>query len=120
MQADSRLGKVVVAPEVLVTIVQQTVLATPGVVKLHGHWPENIGKLFGIHTVGEGVAIQVDNDALIIDVHVVADMDAQMLELGRALQQAINRSITDIAGLEVKAVNIHIEDVEQPVAEETA
>lgn len=113
MQADSKTGKVVVAPEVLLTIVQQTVLSSPGVIRLFATWPENIGKFLGIRTVAEGLAIQVEDDALNIDVHIVADADAQMLEMGRHLQNAINRAIQEIVGLEVKAVNVHIEGVEQ-------
>jgi len=112
MQSDSKLGKVTVAPEVLLTIVQQTAHSIDGVVRLYGKWPENIGKLLGIQTAMEGIGVQVENDALVVDVHIVADPDAQMLELGRELQQAICRSIEDIVGLEVKAVNIHIEDVD--------
>ena len=112
MQADSRLGKVTVAPEVLLTIVQQTVLSTDGVVRLYGKWPENIGKLLGIQTAKEGIGVQIENDALIVDVHIVAEVDTQMLKLGRTLQDEICRSIKDIVGLEIKAVNIHIEDVD--------
>jgi uncharacterized alkaline shock family protein YloU len=35
-----------------------------------------------------------------------------MLQLGKALQTAIARAIEDLAGLVVKEVNVHIEDVE--------
>ena len=50
----------------------------------------------------------------------MADPEAQMLELGRRLQQAICRSVEEIVGLDVRAVNIHIEDVDTGPEEEAA
>jgi uncharacterized alkaline shock family protein YloU len=112
MESESKLGKVMVAPEVLLTVVRQTTLSIDGVVELYGTWPENIGKLLGIHTAAEGIAIQIEDDALLVDVHIIARPDAQMVQLGRALQEAICRSVEDIVGLDVEAVNVHIEDVD--------
>jgi uncharacterized alkaline shock family protein YloU len=118
MEADSKLGRVIVAPEVLLTIVRQTVLSSEGVTRLHRTWPENIGKFLGIQSVAEGMRVQIADEALIVDVHVVADPEAQMLDLGRRLQHAICRSIEDIVGLDVRAVNIHIEEVDAGLDEE--
>lgn len=121
MESERELGKVVVAPEVLLTIVRQTALETEGVARLYGKWPEHLGKLLGIHTAAEGIGIQIEGDVLTIDIHIVAKADAQMLQLGRSLQQAIARAIHELVGLEVKAVNVHIEDVElEPEAGPTA
>ena len=78
--------------------------------------------MLGIHGVAEGLAIQVEGDTLVVDVHLVVDAHAQMLQLGRTLQAAIRRAIEDLVGLEVRAINVHIEDVElspEPAASET-
>jgi len=47
-----------------------------------------------------------------VDIHIIAGAQAQMLELGRALQEGIRRAVNDLVGLSVKAVNVHIEDIE--------
>jgi uncharacterized alkaline shock family protein YloU len=39
MEAEKKLGKVTLAPEVLLTIVEQAVLETDGVSRLYGKWP---------------------------------------------------------------------------------
>lgn len=119
MEAESKLGTVTIAPEVLLTIVRQTALSVDGVVRLHGKWPENIGQLLGIQTAAEGIAVHIEEGALIIDVHIVARPDAQMVALGRELQEAICRSIEDIAGLDINAINVHIEDVDIEPERET-
>jgi uncharacterized alkaline shock family protein YloU len=118
MQSEGKLGQVVMAPEVLLTIVRETVLSTEGVVCLHRQWPENITKLLGIHRAAEGISIHAEGGALTVDIHIVAHIDAQMLSLGRTLQSAVARSIEDIAGLNIEAINIHIEDVAADVVVE--
>jgi len=118
MQAEGKLGKVVVAPEVLLTMIRQTVLSTPGVAHFYATWPESIGKLLGF-TSEEGLAIQVVDTSLTVDVHIVVYPDVQMIELGRALQENVRRSIQELVGLQVKAVNVHIEDVEMEAGPDT-
>ena len=117
MQAESKLGHVMVAPEVLLTIIQKTALSTPGVARLYSSWPESIGVLLGIRSVAEGLAVEVVDDTLVVDIHIVAAPQAQMLALGRTLQEEIRRAIQELVGLSVKEVNVHIEDVElEPAA----
>lgn len=112
MHAEKNMGRVTIAPEVLLTIVEEAVLSTDGVARLHGKWPEQIGKWLGIQTAKEGIAVRIEDDQLIVDVHIIAKPDAQMLNLGRAIQSAVARSIHELAGLKVKEVNVHFEDVE--------
>jgi uncharacterized alkaline shock family protein YloU len=112
MQAEGKLGRVTVAPEVLLTIIQKTVLSVDGVARLYSTWPENIGKLLGMRSVAEGLAVEVQGDTLVVDVHIVAGAQAQMLQLGRTIQDGIRRAIEDLVGLNVKGVNVHIEDVD--------
>jgi len=119
MEAERKMGTVTVAPEVLLTIVRQTALSVDGVMRLYGKWPDNIGQLLGIETTAEGIAVQVNDSKLVVDVHIVADADAQMVQLGRTLQDAVCRSIQDIVGLDIQAINVHIEDVDtQPEPEQ--
>jgi len=112
MEAERKIGTVTVAPEVLLTIVRQTALSVEGVMRLYGKWPENIGQFLGIQTAAEGIAVHVAEGKLIVDVHIVVDPDAQMVQLGHTLQDAICRSIEDIVGLDIQAINVHIEDVD--------
>ena len=52
------LGKVTIAPRVLVTIVRKTAASVPGVAKLCENVP-GVRRLLGIHSAGEGVAGRV-------------------------------------------------------------
>ena len=62
-----------------------------------------------------GVDLCVNNSAATIDLYVVAEPEAHLLRLGRALQSEVSRAIQDMVGMEVLAVNVHIQDVDFPI-----
>ncbi len=104
------LGKVTIAPNVLVTIVRKTAVSVPGVAKLCENVP-GVKRLLGIPASAEGVALRVVDDKIAVDVYLVARRDVDLLQMGRRLQRDITRAIQEIVGREVREVNIHIEDV---------
>jgi uncharacterized alkaline shock family protein YloU len=108
-------GKVTIAPNVLVTIVQKTADSVPGVAKLCDNIP-GVKRLLGLHTVGRGVEVNVLNDGVSVDVYLMAKRNVDLLQMGRQLQHQVTRAIEDIVGMEVYEVNIHIEDVATELA----
>ncbi len=98
-------GRVIVAPEVLRTIVRQAALQVPGVARLApmrvGPWP-----------LAEGVRLTVVEDRVRVDVALVVRPEARFREVARQVQEEVARSLRDLTGLEVEAVNILIADVE--------
>jgi len=107
---EENLGKVTIAPNVLVTIVQKTTVAESGVAQLSNAVP-GVKRWLGLHTVGRGVEVAVVDDRVTTDVYLVARRDFDLLQMGRKLQKEITRAIQDIVGMDVRKVNIHIEDV---------
>ena len=107
---DQNLGKVTIAPNVLVTIVQKTSLSEPGVAKLCDNVP-GVKRLLGIHTASQGVAVSVADNLVTVNVHLVARRGVDLLQLGRNLQNQITRAMQDIVGMEVCEVNIHVDDI---------
>jgi uncharacterized alkaline shock family protein YloU len=107
---DENLGKVTIAPNVLVTIVQKTTTSEPGVAQLYDSVP-GVKRLLGLHTVGRGVEVGVADNRVTVDVYLVARRGVDLLQMGRSLQSQITRAIQDIVGMEVREVNIHIEDI---------
>lgn len=107
---DENLGKVTIAPNVLVTIVQKTTTSEPGVAQLYDSIP-GVKRLLGFHTVGRGVEVSVTDNQVTVDVYLIARRAVDLLRMGRSLQKEITRAIQDIVGMEVREVNIHIEDI---------
>jgi uncharacterized alkaline shock family protein YloU len=115
---EEKLGKVIIAPSVLVTIARLTTLSTPGVVRMSPAWTDTMGRLLRRRRPSDGVKIEVEDDAVSVDLYIVVEKDVNMLELSQEIQTEVSRAIHDMVGMEVKEVNIHIQDVEIPLTED--
>jgi len=114
---EEKLGKVTIAPEVLVTIARLTTLCTPGVVRMSTDWMGNVNRLLGRTSSGGGVRIEVEDDAVTVDLYVIVEPGVNMYNLGQAIQAEVTRAVNDMVGVTVRAINIHIQDVEEPLLE---
>jgi uncharacterized alkaline shock family protein YloU len=108
---------VTIAPEVLVTIVRLTTLDVPGVHSMSGDWARDVNRFFGDMRVGDGVETRVQGERVSVDLYVVVEPEVNMLELGRRIQAEVTRSIEELLGMDVREVNVHIEDVHYLLAE---
>ncbi len=106
-------GAVTIAPGVLTTIVRMTTLAHPGVLRLAARMPPSLPRLRGKGAQAEGLRVDVsDDNAVTVDVHVIADPSASLTDLGKVLQTQIARALEDMAGMEVRSVNVFIDEIE--------
>ena len=102
-------GLVTVEPSVLEIIARLTALEVPGVV---GIAEREVDRLLGI--AGRSVTVEVRDDKVVADLHLIAGPDVSLLQLGRKVQYEVTRAIQKMLGMPVEAVNIHIEDVVYP------
>ncbi|MEA3345127.1 MAG: Asp23/Gls24 family envelope stress response protein [Chloroflexota bacterium] len=112
MMEEKKLGRIIVAPEVLVTIAHLTTLSTPGVAHMGGKWMGEVTHLLGHKSGGDGVEITVEDQRVTADLYIVARDDVNLLDMSRQLQANVKRAIEEIVGLRVWAVNVYIQDVE--------
>lgn len=107
---NENLGKVTIAPNVLVTIVQKTADSVDGVAQLCDKVP-GVKHLLGRHTVGRGVEANVVDDQVTVDVYLIARRGVDLLQMGRRMQHKVTRDIEHIVGMKVHQVNVHVEDI---------
>lgn len=103
-------GRVTVAPSVLTTIVKQTAVEQRGVHHL-APLPAKMRGLLSNTAAQEGILIAVTDDGVRVELHVVADSGTNMLKLGASLQTEITRSMEEMVGMRVAAVDVFIDDV---------
>ncbi|MEJ2208903.1 MAG: Asp23/Gls24 family envelope stress response protein [Anaerolineae bacterium] len=115
---DEKLGKVTIAPHVLVTIVQKTALSVPGVARLSENVP-GVQRLLGLHTTAEGVQVSIADGQVTVDVYLIGRRGFDLLDMGRKLQKDVTRAIEDIVGMQVCEVNVHVEDIATELATRT-
>lgn len=108
------LGRVIIAPEVLVSIARLTTLATPGVAHFCS---TGVRAVFGSKDAGS-VRVTVEDGQVTVNVRIVVEHGTNMLQLSHDLQARIGRAIQDMVGMDVAAVNVYIADVEFPLSEE--
>ncbi len=110
-------GKTTVATDVLLTIARLTTLRVPGVSRL-GIVPSNAARLLKGGHVGEGVAIEIDEDFVLTDIYVVLKSDLNVQNIARQIQTEVARAISEMVGMRISSVNIHIEDIDYPIEPE--
>ncbi len=109
---ESPKGKTTIAPEVITTIARLTTLSIPGVSRMSSV-PAAVNEFFkrGLNTV-DGVRITVENDAVYADLYVIMKSDFNAREVSHNIQTQVARAISEMVGMEVGKVNIHIEDID--------
>jgi uncharacterized alkaline shock family protein YloU len=105
MEAQPKIGKITVAPEVLEITARLTTLAIPGVARLIS--PPGMQR-FLRH---DGVKIEVVENSVRVKLYVVTEPRASMLGVGRQIQAEVTRAIQDMVGMKVQSVDVYIEDV---------
>lgn len=106
----SLLGSVRIARRVLRSVVAEAALSAPGVAQLArigARWPEVLGRPFPYH----GVGLVVHDTAVIIDLYVVVQPAANIVDVGTFVQEAVSAAVEQLLGLTVTAVNVFIQDV---------
>ena len=105
-------GKTTIAPDVLLTIARLTTLDIEGVSNMY-QVPGGVNRIFQ-RRYDEGVRIRIEDDRVYADLHVVLEQNVNVREVSRNIQQEVARAISEMVGMEVGRVNIHIEDIHYP------
>jgi len=119
MKADDALqGTTTIAPDVLLTIAQLTTLNVAGVSRL-SHVQRPVNRLLKRTQRREGVLIEVVDEVVYVDIYVVLISDVNVRDVSHNIQHEVTRAISEMVGMPVGRVNIHIEDIDYPSEEET-
>jgi uncharacterized alkaline shock family protein YloU len=105
-------GKTTIAPEVLLAIARLTALNVDGVSRMC-HTPAGVKRLFN-RSFEEGVQIEIQNNTVNADLYIILKNDVSIRDVSRNIQQQVARAISEMVGMNVGRVNIHIEDIDYP------
>lgn len=108
-------GKTTIALEVLVNIARLTALSVDGVSRM-ATVPSEVNRIFK-RGVSEGVKITVEDDVVYADLYVVLKNDYNVRDVSHNIQAAVSRAISEMVGMDVGKINIHVEDIEITIPE---
>ena len=104
------LGKTTLAPGVLLTIASMSATKVEGVSRL-APVAGGVDRLFR-RGAADGVQIVVEDGIVYVDLYLVLKKDVNVRAVGRSVQEQVARAISEMVGMEVGHVNIHVEDID--------
>lgn len=107
-----RKGKTTIAPEVLLAIARLTTLDVPGVSRM-SETPGSVNRWLS-RGVGEGVRIHIKQEVVYVDLYIVLEEGVNFRDVSRQVQQSVSRAISEMIGMQIGHINIHIEDIDFP------
>ena len=110
-------GKTTIAPEVLHTIARLTTLSVEGVSRMSPVMPQKVNRLFR-RWQSEGVQIVIEDDSVYVDLYIIMKNNVNIRDVCRNVQHDVSRAITEMVGMQVGRVNIHVEDIDYPLETE--
>lgn len=102
-------GKTTVAPDVLIEIARMAALKVSGVDSM-APVTGGVNRLFG-RGINDGVRITIEEDIVYADLYIVLKNGINIRDVSRTIQQQVTRAITEMVGMDVGEVNIHIENI---------
>jgi uncharacterized alkaline shock family protein YloU len=108
-------GKTTLAPDVLLTIARMSALGVEGVARL-APVPGGFDRLVR-RGADDGVRLTVEDGLVYIELYLVLANNVNVREVSRNVQAQVARSISEMVGMEVGHVNIHIEDIDYKAGE---
>jgi len=104
------IGKTTIAPDVLVSIAQLAALSVDGVSHLTPV-PREVNTLFK-KGLDDGVDVSVEDNHVYVDLYVVMKRDFNVREVSHNIQNQVSRSISEMVGMEIGKIHIHVEDID--------
>lgn len=103
-------GKTTIAPEVLKSIARLSCLSVEGVSRMATS-PVSIGRLLS-KPIREGVEVEIEGDTVYVNLYIILKSNVNIREVSRNIQHQVYRAITDLVGMNVGKINVHIEDID--------
>jgi uncharacterized alkaline shock family protein YloU len=103
-------GVVRVARPVLSTIVTNTALQIPGVIRM-AQASDQWSRLLGREVPKHGVALTIKDNTVTADLYIVVANDINIVNVGSAVQEEVAAALEHMVGMHVREVNVYIQDV---------
>ena len=110
MTAPSSLGKIEVSRRALASVIAGAVASCYGVVGMAPRsLRDQLDDLLGRQRPGRGIAIQLVDGRLIIDLYIIVEYGVPIVEVGRNVAEAVRFAVERALGITVAHVNVNVE-----------
>jgi uncharacterized alkaline shock family protein YloU len=112
-EAPGESGGVQISDAVVAKIAHQALLQVEGV---HGLGSSTLGVFSGLRgdKGAQGVSVDLRDDLVDIDAHIVVEYGANIPQVGEACREAVKQQVEVATGMKVRAVNVVVTDIHFP------
>ena len=107
-------GKTTIAPDVLTQIARLTALSVEGVSRL-APIPTTVDRIF-VKNANDGVFVEIEDDQVNVEIHVIVKKDLNIRNICHEIQTQVSRAVSEMVGMEIGWINVHVEDVDYETA----
>ncbi len=103
-------GVIRVARQVLLTIIVNVALETPGVIRMaqgNDQWSRFLGR----EIPRQGVTLNIKDNIVSADLYIVVASGVNIVEVGSIIQAEVASAIEEMVGMQMREVNVYIQDV---------
>ncbi len=108
--SSEQLGVVRIARQVLSAIVINSALQIPGVTRIaqtNDQWSRFLNR----EVPKQGVVLTIKETTVSADLYLVVAAGVNIVEVGTAVQEEVASSLEEMVGMQVREINIYIQDV---------
>ena len=102
------LGEIVIAPQVIETIVAVAAAKIDGVYSLRN---KRFADLIGKKADGRGVYVHQDEEKIIVDIYVYLTYGVSLPSVAMEMQRIVKENVLDMSDIVIDEVNIHVAGV---------
>lgn len=111
INADSKVGDVQIADEVVATIAALAATEVEGVASMSSNITNDLVSKLGMKSLSKGVKIEVIEDTVSVDLALTLDYGYSIPKTSSQVQEKVKAAIENMTGLTVLEVNIRISGV---------
>lgn len=111
-------GSIKIADEVVGIITGLAATEIDGVAGMSGGIAGGIADMLGRKSLSKGVKVEVSNETATVDVYVIINYGNSIPDVAWKIQDNVKQAIEGMTGLNVKAVNVHVQGVNFPEDEQ--
>lgn len=104
-------GEVRISTDVIVAIAHAAVLETDGVAGMSAGIADNIQQVLGRKGGSKGVKVELTGREATVDLYLIVGYGARIPDVAWRAQEKVKNAVESMTGLEVRAINIHVQGV---------
>ncbi|SDG79954.1 Asp23/Gls24 family envelope stress response protein [Halanaerobium congolense] len=107
-------GSIKIADEVVGIITGLAATEIDGVAGMSGGLADGLADMLGRKNLSKGVKVEVEDETALVDVYVIINYGNSIPDVAWKIQDNVKQAIEGMTGLDVKAVNVHVQGVNFP------